>query len=375
MTETPSPTSQKATPALLWDWGAAYDLFISLRVLHNPGRFGVRGAWARGVRSRLTTDARTTLDETRRVMKIPFPWLFNLDVTGKFPEKNSLAILERLEKLPPADCMAALTVTGEMPAQAVALLLSVAHKGWWNEMDRQALFAAYTEVSQELEQELEDHLNWWSRPSEFCERTLAALRVYVDVFFVEEEQRITPALEASFHHGQALAETLPLTELLEELSQGLRFEEATLRPRLALVPSYWISPLAIISQIDTETGLLVYGGRPPEASLAPGESVPDGLYQPIKALADPTRLRILRYLAESPLTPTDLARRLRLRAPTVIHHLNTLRLAGLVYLTVEPQGERRVVAQRYAARLSRVRSMYEQLNLFLGQTLPQKDKK
>ena len=71
-------------------------------------------------------------------------------------------------------------------------------------------------------------------------------------------------------------------------------------------------------------------------SLVPGELVPDALYQPLKALADPTRLRILRYLSDEPLTPAALARRLRLRSPTVIHHLDALRLARLVILTLEP---------------------------------------
>ena len=34
------------TPTLLWDIGTAYDMFISLDVLHNPDKFGLRGAWA-----------------------------------------------------------------------------------------------------------------------------------------------------------------------------------------------------------------------------------------------------------------------------------------------------------------------------------------
>ncbi len=75
--------------------------------------------------------------------------------------------------------------------------------------------------------------------------------------------------------------------------------------------------------------------------------VPDVLFRSMKALADPTRLRILRYLSAEPLTPAELARRLRLRAPTVVHHLHHLRLAGLVYLTLENEG-RRYQARRQA---------------------------
>ncbi len=57
---------------------------------------------------------------------------------------------------------------------------------------------------------------------------------------------------------------------------------------------------------------------------------------------------------------STLAKRLRLRAPTVIHHLNTLRLAGLVVLSFEKKGDK-----RYAARLNRVSEMSDQLMEFL----------
>jgi DNA-binding transcriptional ArsR family regulator len=92
--------------------------------------------------------------------------------------------------------------------------------------------------------------------------------------------------------------------------------------------------------------IMTYGARPATVSLVPGEEVPDGLLRALKAMADPTRLRIMQYLADEPLTPTQLARKLRLRAPTVIHHLRTLRMAGLVQLTLEEGGEKRYGIRR-----------------------------
>jgi len=70
------------------------------------------------------------------------------------------------------------------------------------------------------------------------------------------------------------------------------------------------------------------------------------LVDTFKALGDPTRLRILRFLAQQPLTPAALAERLRLRAPTVIHHLNALRRAGLVHIRLDADGERRYDLRR-----------------------------
>jgi DNA-binding transcriptional ArsR family regulator len=50
-----------------------------------------------------------------------------------------------------------------------------------------------------------------------------------------------------------------------------------------------------------------------------------------------------------------------LRPPTVIHHLNALRLAGLVYVTLEAQEEK-----RYTIRETAVRDTFEALRKFLS---------
>jgi len=55
----------------------------------------------------------------------------------------------------------------------------------------------------------------------------------------------------------------------------------------------------------------------------------------LKALADPTRLRILNLLASGELCVCDLVELLALPQPTVSRHLGTLRRAGLVLVTRE----------------------------------------
>jgi hypothetical protein len=44
--------STDKSPLITWDSGTAYDLFVSLRVLHEPDKFDLRASWAAGVRSR-----------------------------------------------------------------------------------------------------------------------------------------------------------------------------------------------------------------------------------------------------------------------------------------------------------------------------------
>lgn len=54
------------------------------------------------------------------------------------------------------------------------------------------------------------------------------------------------------------------------------------------------------------------------------------LSQSFRALGDPTRLRILRLLAEAPLNVSELVSLVGVAQPSVSHHLSTLRRLGLV---------------------------------------------
>ena len=63
-------------PIIHWDWGTAYDLFASLHVLHHPEKFGLRGSWAAGVRSRLTAPQRTILEDAQELFfSSPIAWV------------------------------------------------------------------------------------------------------------------------------------------------------------------------------------------------------------------------------------------------------------------------------------------------------------
>ena len=190
------------------------------------------------------------------------------------------------------------------------------------------------------------------------------LNAYYDVFFKEEEPRIQNSLELRIAKAKSRAEELSLPDLLNELSQGLRFEleQTAEMAELMMIPSFWSTPLSLFTPItqDKKRWLFLFGGRPDDVSLVPGEVVPELLYQMLKALADPTRLRILRYLSEEPLTPAELARRLRLRPPTVIHHLDALRLARLVHVTLSANG------RRYEARHEAIQNVSMMLEGFLA---------
>jgi DNA-binding transcriptional ArsR family regulator len=347
-----------AAPRLLWDWGTAYDFFVSLEVLHRPAEFGVRGAWTAGVRARLPAAQREMLEQGQRLIHIPLHWIHTLP-----DPKEAITVLSSLGQVARAERLPLLALCPDTPEGLVDTLRDVAARGTWNGEDRERLRSVYLcgEAEPPLSEGLDSTLGWWARAEEFGERYLEALGTYQHVFFAEEEGRIRPALQDALARAQALADQLDLPELLEELSQGLRLTALPEEVEFVLAPSFWSTPLVVFGKVDRERALWLFGARPSDASLVPGETVPDAMLRSLKALSDPTRLRILNLVSQEPLSPAQLARRLRLRAPTVTHHLKALRLTGLVQLTV---GEGKDEG-RYAARSAAVTATFASLGRFL----------
>ncbi len=65
-------------------------------------------------------------------------------------------------------------------------------------------------------------------------------------------------------------------------------------------------------------------------------------------------------IGESEALRADIARRLRLRPPTISHHLKSLRIAGLIAYIGEGSGE-----TRYGVRLAQIADTCDQLKRFL----------
>lgn len=361
-----------AAPTLLWDLGTAYDLFISLQVLHRPGDYGLRAAWAAGMRSRLPTGEREFLEKllpTSFMHNPPMRWCYELP-----DPKDGATALDVLAETPASHRLRALlfdsepSLSGSEPKHDMSyqkVLEEVADRGSWSEQDAEKLREAYQEHYGKMAQQkpLTSELDMWANSSDYGERVLSALQAYFEVFFAEEERRIQPVLEKQLEHAQDLAQKLDLIDLLEELSQGVRLKEMPEVAELVLAPTYWGAPFLYFGELGPNREIMLFGARPENASVVPGEIVPDQLLNALKALSDPTRLRILRYLTTEPLTPTQLARRLRLRAPTVIHHLHSLRSAGLVTISLGEGKER-----AYQVRREGVQSTCTTLTEFLEST-------
>jgi hypothetical protein len=330
-------------PVLEWDIGTAYDFFVSLKVLHAPTDFGLRAAWAAGMRSRLPPEERETLEQFSKMQTLPFHLIYRLPAP-----KDAQAMLKALSEVAPEARLPALWADPEVPPEVTAICREVGKSGTWDDDQVEEILTLTKEMwpdGDPKREPVELALEWWSRLPESGERLLGSLRAYYEVFFAEEENRIRPALQLALEHARQRAAQVSTLDLLEELSQGVRMEGFE-TPGLVLAPSYWGTPLIIYGRIAKDQTIILFGARPAEASLVPGEVVPDALVRSLKALSDPTRMRILRYISEEPLTPSQLSSRLRLRSSTVVHHLDVLRLATLVQFSIAGHG----VERRYSAR-------------------------
>lgn len=342
---------------LAFQSGTAYDFFISLFVLHHPERFGLRASWAAGVRSRLPAVQRQFLEHAMDIIAVPLTWLCQ----PQNANQDSASMLSALAALPAADRLETLLIGREVSAEARLTGSRIQSEHHYHPEDVEALRGFFQHRANPVKAKtLQNFAEALVDSAQFGEGLLSAYQTYFEVFFQEEERRILPFLQQGLTDSQHKAADLPLKDLINSLSHGISYESFDTIRRLILIPSYWSSPLVFLHNPQPDEMILVFGCRSDSQNLIPGQYVPDALISALKALSDPTRLRIACYLRESPHSPSSLARLLRLRPPTVIHHLNTLRLAGLVQILIASNGER-----RYAVREEAIATTLQQLDVYL----------
>jgi DNA-binding transcriptional ArsR family regulator len=342
--------------AIRWISGTAYDFFISLLALHSAGRYGLRPSWTAGVRQRLSDPQREFLEQIYSFASVPLDWISSLPGS-----RDAVPVLQHAEKLSQAERVRTLTLPANIPVEAKQALAHIAERRAVNSKEKELLGQTILHRNEQLKAgELENLFKTWIDLEKSSDLILTSLQEYYQVFFADEETRIRPAIKDGLEEARSLSEQLKLPALVEKLSRGVRFEDVESAREIVLVPSYWSTPFVFPSTPFEGRMQIVFGCRPDYQSIAPGAETPDKLINALKCLADPTRLRILRYLTGEPLTPTELSRRLRLRPPTVLHHLQALRLAELIAIRVSDSGEK-----RYAARAETLNDIFISVNNFI----------
>jgi len=339
-----------------WDISTAYDLFISLRVLHEPEEFGVRASWAAGVRSRIPPEHRKVLEQVAIIQMVPLSFVYSLD-----EPKDSTQLLKKLKKIPAESILERLSISGRKLSETDKFFLNTKPGQKWTRDEILQIMQRWgREENKETKAVFATLNEIWANRKEFGEKLVAALEAYIEIFFAEEEQRILPILQQELSHARMRAGSRPLPAMLEEITAGVRYGNIEELTDIILGPTFWGSPLMFLEWFDDFKLIALFGARPGSMSIIPGDIVPDGLLRGMKALSDSTRLRILRYVAQEPQTAAELSRVLRLRPPTVNHHLSQLRMAGMVQVYLDSSGER-----KYSARYEGFEDTQEMLNSFV----------
>jgi DNA-binding transcriptional ArsR family regulator len=165
---------------------------------------------------------------------------------------------------------------------------------------------------------------------------VGALRVWDEVVFAPERQRVLPLLERAASMLARQYAELPLTRFLRVAMRGVEWERpAGALRKIVFAPSYFCRP-AVYYYFWHGTLTFCLPVEPTILAAAAGEAdlnaPAEETLRFFEALGDSTRLRILRLLAEREMYLTELAERLGLTKATTKHHMVRLRAAGFVTL-------------------------------------------
>ena len=181
-------------------------------------------------------------------------------------------------------------------------------------------------------------------PSELLARFANLLEEYWSEAFAAEWQRIEPKLAESVEDAGRRIARDGVFAFLTGLAPQLRIEpgntgfgldiphhhRTTLTPEnaLLLVPSFYVWPHVRINCDPPWPLVLVY--RAPQLVESMRQSTQPELVRMLRALGDPTRLRILQQIARRPRSTQELAPVVGLSEPGTSKHLRALAEAGLL---------------------------------------------
>jgi DNA-binding transcriptional ArsR family regulator len=160
---------------------------------------------------------------------------------------------------------------------------------------------------------------------EVKERLLDFLPRWRELVFLPYEAEWRQAAERDAEAKRALASRRSAEAMVELATSGYQYTPPAGIRTLAFFPSWWMRPWVILWE-HKSTKIFCYPiAAAPEEGASPAE-----VARVYKALGDEGRLRVLRRLADGPLTLTEAAAELGVAKSTAHHHLAILRQAGFV---------------------------------------------
>lgn len=328
-----------------------YDLLLSLYAISSTASDSKPG-WARSVKRKLQPSSRKTLRyffETEEHLG-----LNALALAIRLPPPRTVEdFLHLLETLDSEDFVHTLLARLD-PAMPLlpSLLHHLSEKRKLTEEERKALKELQGRYSVETLSRLE---TFHQHREELHKDFIVLLSEYWAGFFSHEFERILPELEESAKRLQEIASLSSMTEILSQIAGGLILPADLSGKQFTFAPSFYSTPF-VFNQSSQKEFLLIFPARSPrnQDEAAKGEVI-----RALRAIADPTRLEIVRLLAQREMYALELARLLSLAHPTVLHHMATLRVAGFV------QTELRGGNSYYRLKSEKANEVFQQLNLLL----------
>jgi len=190
------------------------------------------------------------------------------------------------------------------------------------------------------------------------ERAVMLLRAWNDLYFSTFEPQWDGIARASLAEKEAAAAPDPVSQV-ELATGGLVLEPNDRIQTIVLVPGQHFRPLNLYA-IYRSLVIILYPVDPPAEPDAP----PTMVLRATRAMSDESRLRILRFLAPSPRSFTEVVAYTGLSKGTVHHHMMALRAAGLIrtHLIGEQYNQ-----ERFSIRLDGVEECTDALRSYMNE--------
>ena len=290
----------------------------------NDSEYAVGETWFEGIRSAASPQLRDQLNEFADIGDV---WVGMIGYALGVPGKLSPAVLvEHLRTVDPVELRRELLVRGccHLGPDAPEELALRAARGE---------AAAIDEVTQQDDAKVSAGIR---RLLEMEPATTAALIADVIERFDQEifhgGGEISEVLERDAAHKRQMAKTMDASLVVETATNGVTFTMLPEVTGIVLIPSIVTRPWVTITEAGTRRVFCYPVAE--EHLIADPDAPPSHLVAMYRALGDERRLRLLRILAEGPITLADITARVDLAKSTVHHHLSILRQAGLVRVAI-----------------------------------------
>ncbi len=299
-----------------------FEMACSLHVLSNPDHHIGRLKWAENIYKHI--DEKLLID-INYFGKHYYGWCSMMEFCEASNVVNSFSIIEAIEYIETLDIN-----------QFVYYLLN---KDISINTIKNVLYKKNTSLPKGLNDEQKSLFN---KPESIRSRLINCLKEYYYLYFQDELKAIEPLLIRTLKRHKIYSEKMDFLDFINTLHERIEVNKTQFHfhkykrfdvsfdeiKKIVIKASTFIGPHLLIGLPDDNILKLTIRVNPWETN--PYE-IPSDLHRILKALADQTRLKIIKNIYKNPSCTQSLAKNLNLTEACISKHLKVLDTAGLVY--------------------------------------------